>query len=136
MDAGEDGALRGPDKGPGAGGEVVLLQVHHANQAVADFPVRLDPLDIEEAVLQGAEQPAVQIGAHGGVDGGDALLHVRGVQPRLGEDEPQGGGGVSHVLLHRLPILGLGGELVAGHHGPLCHIRALLGQEDVGGIEA
>ena len=103
---------------------------------MADLPVGLDPLDIKEGVLQGFKEAVRQVFAHGGVDGGNALLHVRGVQPRLGENEPQGGGGVPYQGLHRLPVLRLGGELVAGHHGPAGHVRALLGQEDVGGIEA
>ena len=57
-DAGEDGALRGPDEGPGAGGKVILLQVHHADEAVADFPVGLEALNVEEAVFQGLKQAA------------------------------------------------------------------------------
>ena len=134
-DAGEDGALGGPDEGAGAGGEVILVQVHHADKAVADLAVRLLALDVEEGIRQGLENALVQIPLHGGVDVGDVLVHIGVIQLGLRQDQPQGGGGVAHVLLHSLPILRLGGELVAGHHGPLAHV-GVLGQEDVGGIES
>ena len=59
-----------------------------------------------------------------------------GVQPRLRQNQPQSGGRIPHGLLHRLPILRLGGELVAGHHGPAGHVRPRLGEEDIRRIKA
>ena len=124
-DAGEDRPLRGPDQGAGAGGEVILVQVHHADEAVADLAVGLGTLDVEQGVRQRLEHALIQIRLHGAVDGRDMAVHIRVVQLRLRQDQPEGGGGVSHRVLHRLPVLRLGGELVAGHHGPLRHVRVL-----------
>ena len=134
-DAGEDGALGGPDQCAGARGEVILVQIHHADEAVADLTVGLPALDVEKGIRKGLENALVQIPLHGGVDVRDVLVHVGVIELGLRQDQPQGGGGVAHVLLHGLPILRLGGELVAGHHGPLFHV-GVLGQEDVGGIES
>ena len=118
-DAGEDRPLRGPDQGSAAGGEVVPFQIHHAHQSVADRAVGLDAFHIDQRLRELPEDPRPQILIHGPVDGGDPIFHVRGGQSRLGEDQPQGRGRVPHGLLDRLPILRLGGELVAGHHRPL-----------------
>ena len=134
-DTGEHRPLRGPDQGAGAGGEIVLVQVHHADEAMADLAVGLGPLDIEQGLRQGLEHARGQIPVHGAVDGRDVIVHVRVVQPGLRQDQPEGGGCVPHRVLHRLPVLRLGGELVAGHHGPLRHVR-VLGQQDVRGIKA
>ncbi len=134
-DAGEHRALGGPDQRAGAGGEVVLLQIHHADEPPADPAVRLGPLYINEGLRQLPKHALVQIPLHGIVDGGDMAIHIRVVQPCLRQDKAQRGGGVPHGVLHRLPVRRLGGKLVAGHHGPLRHVRVLW-QQDAGGIEA
>ena len=130
-----NGGLGSADQGAGAGGEVVSIQVHHTYQAVADLAVGLLALHIDQGVAQGLEHALVHIFLHGGVDVPNELIHIGSLQIGLGQDQAQGGGGVAHLLFHGLPILRLGGELVAGHHGPLGHV-AILGHQDVSGIEA
>ena len=127
--------LGGADQRAGAGGEVVSVQIHHADKAVADASVGLLALDVNQGVGQRFKHAVGHVLAHGGVDIVNVLVHVGGLQIGLGQDETQRGGCVAHLLLHRLPVLRLGGELVAGHHGPLGHVL-LLGQQDVGGIKA
>ena len=134
-DAGEDRPLRGPDQCAGAGGEVILVQVHHTDEAVADLAVGLGALDVDEGAGQGLEHAVVQILLHGRVDGGDIAVHIGAVELSLRQDQPQGGGSVPDGVLHRLPVFRLRGELVAGHHGPLGHVR-VLGQQDVRGVKA
>ena len=64
------------------------------------------------------------------VDLHDVGLHIGALQTALRQDQPQGGGGPAHVFLHPLPVLRLGGVLVAGHHAPL-GVFTVLGQKDV-----
>ena len=134
-DAGEHRPLRGPDQGAGAGGEVILVQIHHADEAVAHLAVGLRALNIEQGPRQGLKDALRQIAVHSAVDVRDMGVHIRVVQLGLRQDQPEGGRRVPHSLLHRLPILRLGGELVAGHHGPLGHVR-ILGQQDIRRVKA
>ena len=134
-DPGENGTLRGPDEGAGTGGKVILIQIHHTNQAVADLAVGLYPLDVDQGVCQRTEDASVQIILHGRVDPGDVFIHIGLIEFCLRQNQPQGGGGVAHRFLHCLPVLRLGGKLIAGHYGPLGHIR-ILRQQDVCGIKA
>ena len=131
----QHGALGGADQRAGAGGEVVGIQIHHADKAVADAAVGLLALDVDQGIGERLEHAVCHILAHGGVDIVNILVHVGGLQVGFRQDETQRGGGVAHLLLHRLPVLRLGSELVAGHHGPLGHVLSL-GQQDVGGIKA
>ena len=132
----EHGALGGADQGAGAGGEIVLVEVDHADQAVADLAVALAALDVDERILERLKDVLLEILVHGSVDVGDELVDVGGLQVGLGQDEAQGGRRIADGLFHALPILGLGRELVAGDDGPLLHIDVLVGQQDVSGIEA
>ena len=132
----EHGALGGADQCAGAGGEIVLVEVDHADQAVADLAVALAALDVDERILERLKDVLLEILVHGSVDVGDELVDVGGLQVGLGQDEAQGGRRIADGLFHALPILGLGRELVAGDDGPLLHIDALVGQQDVSGIEA
>ena len=134
-DALQHRTLGGPDQGAGAGGVVVLLQVHSGHQAVADLAVGLGALDVDDGVRAGLEDVPGQIVLHRAVDVGDVLLHVGVVELALRQDQPQGGGGVPHDAVRLLPVLRLGGKLVAGHHGPLAHVR-VPGQQDVRGLHA
>ena len=129
-DAGEDGPLGGPDGGAGAGLVVVLLQVHHADEPPAHRPAVQGALHIEEAVRVLLEAALPEIAAHGGVDLHDVGLHVGALQAALRQDQPQGGGGPAHPLLHPLPVLRLGGVLVTGHHAPQAQV-AVPGEQDV-----
>ena len=133
-DAVQHGALGGADQGAGAGGEVVGVQVHHADEAVTDAAIGLLALDIHQGLGQHLEHAAGQVLIHGGVDVGDVLVHIGGLQVGLRQDQTQGGRGVAHGLLHGLPVFRLGRELVAGHHGPLAHVL-ILGQQDVSRVE-
>ena len=128
-------ALSGADQRAGAGSEIIGIQIHHTDEAMTDTAVGLLTLHIEEAVAQRLENALVHILLHGGVDVADNALHIGIFQLCLGENEAQRGGGVAHLLLHRLPIFRLGGKLIASHHGPLMHILSL-GHQDVGGIKA
>ena len=127
--------LGGTDQGAGAGGEVVGVQIHHADEAMADASVGLLALHIDQGILQRPEYAVLQILLHGGVDAGDVLVHVGGLEVGLRQDQPQGGRGLAHLLLHRLPVFRLGGELVTGHHSPLGHVL-ILGQQDICWIKA
>ena len=129
-DAGEDGPLGGPHRGGGAGLVVVLLQIHHAHQAPPQPQVVQPPLHIDQGGGQQAEPVLPQVAGHGVVDVHDVGLHAGAVQAALRQDQPQGGGGGAHILLHPLPVLRLGGVLVAGHHRPLA-VLAVPGQQDV-----
>ena len=75
-DAGEDRPLGGPDGGGGAGFVVILLQVHHANEAPAGLAAAEGTLHIEQAAGIEGEAAIPQIAAHGVVDFGDVGLHV------------------------------------------------------------
>ena len=129
-DAGEDRPLGGPDGGGGMGLIVVLLQVHHADEAPPHLSAVQRALHIKEGagVLLKAALP--KIAAHGVVDLHDIGLDVGPLQAALRQDHAQGGGGPAHILLHPLPVLRLGGVLIAGHHAPL-GVFAVLGQQDV-----
>ena len=96
----------------------------------------LAALDVDERILERLKDVLLEILVHGGVDVGDELVDVGGLQVGLGQDETQGGRRIADGLFHALPILGLGRELVAGDDGPLLHIDVLVGQQDVSGIEA
>ena len=133
-DAGENGALGGPDQRAGTRGKIVLLQIHHTNQSTADFSVGLGALNVDEGLRQSLKNSLIQILLHGGVDALDVAVHIRIIQPRLRQNQSQRGWRVSHCLLHCLPILRLGGELVAGYHSPAGHVR-ILRQQDIGGVE-
>ena len=132
----EHGALSRADQRAGAGGEVVLVEVDHTNEAVTDLTVALAALDVDEGVLERLEDALFEVLAHRGVDVGDELVDVGGLQVGLGQDEAQGGRRVADGLLHALPVLGLRGELVACDDRPLAHIDILLGQQNVGRIKA
>ena len=134
-DALQDRALGGPDEGAGAGGVVVLLQVHRRHQAGAHLAVRLGALNVNDGIGVGLEDVPGQIVVHGAVDVGNVLVHVGIVELALGQDQAQGAGRVAGNAVHLLPVLGLGCELVAGHHGPAGHV-AVLGQQDVRGLHA
>ena len=131
----QHGTLGGADEGAGAGGEVIGVQIHHADQAVTDLAVGLLTLDVDQGVGQGLEHAVGDVLGHGVVDVLNELVHVGGLQVGLRQDQAQGGGGVAHLLLNGLPVLRLGRELIAGHHGPLGHVL-LLGQQDISGIKA
>ena len=134
-DAIQHGALGGADQGAGAGGEIIGIQIHHTDQAVADLAVGLLALDVDQGVGQRLEHTVGQVLLHGVVDILDVLVHVGSLQVGLRQDQTQGGGRVAHLLLHRLPVLRLRGELIAGDDRPLGHVL-ILGQQDVGGIKA
>ena len=135
-DAVEHRTLGGADQRAGAGGKVVLVEIDHADQAVADLAVALAALDVDERILERLKDVLLEILVHGGVDVGNELVDIGGLQVGLGQDEAQGGRRIADGLFHALPILGLGRELVAGDDGPLLHIDVLVGQQDVSGIEA
>ena len=128
----QNGALGGTDGGAGALGVVILLQVQLADQAVTDLAVGQLSLDIEQGVVQGAQALFLQVGFHGLVDLCDLLFHVVALQLALGQDQAQGRGSLTDILVHALPVLGLRGVLVAGDDSPLGQ-AAVNGQQDVCG---
>ena len=130
-DALQHRALGSPDEGAGTRGIVVLLQVHRRHQARPHRAVGLGPLDVDNGILQRLENVPGQVVRHGAVDIRDVLLHVGVVELALRQDQPQRTGRVAGDPVHLLPVLRLAGELVAGHHRPLGHIRTRLRQQDV-----
>ena len=126
----QHGALGGTDQCAGAGGEIVSVQVHHTDQAVADLAVGLLALDVDQGIGQRLEHAVGQVLLHGVIDILDVLVHVGSLQVGLRQDQTQGGGRVAHFFLHCLPVLRLRGELVAGDDCPLVHVLAL-GQQDI-----
>ena len=71
-------------------GEVVGVQVHHADEAVTDAAIGLLALDIHQGLGQHLEHAAGQVLIHGGVDVGDVLVHIGGLQVGLRQDQTQG----------------------------------------------
>ena len=130
-DAGEHGALGGADGGAGALLIAVLLQVQLAQQAQAGLAVGQLALQQEHGVLQFLKAAVGQVLLHGVVDLLDLLVHVVALQLALRQDQAQGGGGVAHIFIDTLPVFGLRGVLVTGHHSPLGQ-AALSGQENIG----
>ena len=123
-DAGDDGPLGGADQGTGALGVVVFFEIKSHDQAVACIAVG-GAFHQHEALGLLLQDALLQILLHVGLDGGDTLGLIRAAQIRFRQNEVQRGGGVTDDLPGFLPILLLGGELVAGHHGPLHHVRSL-----------
>ncbi len=132
----EHGALRRADQRAGAGSEVVLVEIDHTDQTVADLAVALAALDVDQRILERFEDALFEILAHGGVDVGDEFINIGRFEIGLGQDEAQGGRRAADGLFHALPIFGLRGELVAGDDRPLAHVNILLGQKNVGGVKA
>ena len=130
----QNGSLRRPDTALAAGEEIILLQIHHADEALADLAISLGPLHIEKGMGIGFKYALFQILLHGGIDLGNVFSHLGSVQFCLRQNQTQCRGGVPHRTLNSLPVFRLGGKLVAGHHGPFGHIR-LTGQENIGGIQ-
>ena len=95
---------------------------------MAHLAVGLRALNIEQGPRQGLKDALRQIAVHSAVDVRDMGVHIRVVQLGLRQDQPEGGRRVPHSLR-------LGGELVAGHHGPLGHVR-ILGQQDIRRVKA
>ena len=126
----QHGALGGTDQCAGAGGEIVSVQVHHTDQAMTDLAVGLLALDVDQGIGQRLEHAVRQILLHGVIDILNVLVHVGCLQIGFRQDQAQGGGRVAHLLFHRLPVLRLRGELVAGDDCPLVHVLAL-GQQDI-----
>ena len=133
-DAGENGPLRGADQRTGARRIVILVQINHADQTVAHFSVGLGALHVNQRRGQRFEHAAVHIPLHGPVDVSDMLFHIRVAQLCLGQNQAESRGGVTHVFLHGFPVFRLGGELIAGHHGPFAHVLVFR-KQDVRRIE-
>ena len=130
----QHGALSSADQRAGAGRKVIGVQVHHADQAVTDLAVGLLALNVDQGIGQRLKHAVSDVLAHGVVDVLNVLIHIGCLQIGLRQDQPQCGGCVAHLLLHRLPVLRFRRELVAGHHCPLGHVL-ILGQQNVSGIE-
>ena len=133
-DALGNGALGGTDGGGGAHGVIIGVQVHHADEALADGAVFQGALHIDQAVGIGLKDVVFHILRHGLVDSGGVGGFLLGAQLRLGQDQIDGGDRAFRVGADALPVGLVRGELVAGDHCPLGHI-AVFGQQDVGGQE-
>ena len=97
---------------------VILLQVDLADYSAADSPVALHALQIDHAVRILFENAFFLIFEHRLVDLLDVLLRVPVFKLGLRQDQTKRGWMLPYELLHALPILGLGCELIARHHGP------------------
>ena len=78
-----------------------------------------------------AQQPVGKVAAHRLLDALDARRRIASAQEGFREDQLQGRGRVADLARHPLPVVGLGGVLVAGDHGPLRQVDAGPGQEHV-----
>ena len=128
--AGHHHPLGSLDCGGGARLVVVGLQVCHAHQTPADLAAVQGALHIDQGVGVLLKAALPKIAAHGVVDLHDVGLHAGALQTALRQDQPQSGRGPAHPLLHPLPVFGLGGVLVAGHHRPQGQV-AVPGQKNV-----
>mmetsp|Transcript_30496 Transcript_30496/g.73075 ORF Transcript_30496/g.73075 Transcript_30496/m.73075 type:complete len:238 (-) Transcript_30496:956-1669(-) len=118
--------LRGANQALGIPGEIVLLQINRNNQPLPRLHRRRLPVDQHEPRGLGLEDPISIVLIHTVPDPLDDLpvgLVVRQID--LGEDQVEGGWTGTHDVLNGLPVLGLGGVLVAGHHAPLGEVRPL-----------
>ena len=122
--------LRGPHRRAGVLLIVVGLQIHRTQQAPPHLTAPQRPLHIDHGGGQPAETLLPQIVGHGIVDLHDVRLHIGPVQTTLREDQPQGGGGAAHKVLHPLPVFRLRGVLIAGHHRPFM-LGTVPGQQNV-----
>ena len=120
------GPFRRADQGRGPRRIAVALQVEGRDQTLARGGVGRAPVDQHEAGLQGPQHPLPEVALHVIMDGADAPAAARGLQEGLGEDQAQGGGAVAHEARRLLPVLRVGGVLVAGDDRPLlqAHVRA------------
>ena len=130
-----DDSLGRADQAVRVFGVIVLLQIDGAHQARADQSVRKTAFHVDQAVGVTGEQTPVQILVHRAVDRFDALFGVGAVEPDLGQSDAQGRRSVTHELLHTVPVVGLGSELVAGNNAPFAHIAAG-GDQDIRRPEA
>ena len=130
---GQHRSLGGPDQGAAAGVKIVLFQIRHAHQPPAELPVGLDTLHIDEAVWKYIPHPLRQVLEHGVIDILNMPIYLRAFQFRLRQDQSQGGGRVADGTFHRLPVLRLGGKLIAGNHCPSGEIDALPGKQNISG---
>lgn len=94
----QHGALGGTDQCAGAGGEIVSIQVHHTDQAVADLAVGLLALDVDQGVGQRLEHAVRQILLHGVIDILNVLVHVGCLQIGFRQDQAQGGGRIANFF--------------------------------------
>ena len=130
-----DDGLGRADQSVPAFGIVVLLEVDRAHQAGTDQAVRKAALHIDQTVRVTGEQILLQIIVHRTVDRFDAGVGVGPVEPDLRQRDAQGRRSLTHVLLHTVPVVGLGSELVAGDDAPFAHITSG-GDQDIRRAEA
>ena len=119
------GALGGAHRGARARRKVVGLQVDRGHQPHA-VAVQALALHQYEAVHTRRDNALAQVALHLGVYGLRALVALG--EERLGVYQPERGGCVAHLALHLMPVFGLGGVLIAGHHRPFAHINSVCGQ--------
>ena len=113
---------------------VVLLQIHHADEAAAELSVMKRALDIEEAVRVCPQEVFSDILFHGLMDARDRLFRGAGEtalrqNQMLGRRDPFGQG------INLLPVRGLGGKLITCDDCPALQLTVLR-EENVGSTEA
>ena len=120
------GALRGAYEALAAGRKVILLQVHAGQQALAEAGGRLPPRE-HEALWHGHAHSVAEVDAHGAVDLAYAVLALFQVYFR--QHDVQGRGRIADKALDIMPVTGLRGKLVTGHHSPLFIIQPMRRKE-------
>jgi hypothetical protein len=104
----------------GLAAEIVLLEIELQHEPAADA-IAERSLDVNGACV--CVQHAVgEIAPHRVLDSFDARRGVRFPQVRLGEDQVQCRRRVANHARDAVPVLRLGGVLIAGDHGPLREI--------------
>ena len=111
-DAFEDGPFGGADQAGGAFVVVVLLQIERQHDAVPGLAGDGAFHQDEAFVLH--EEVALKVVLHVGTNLLDAAVFFRGVKVDLRQGDAVGGRRVAYGFGHLLPVLRLGGELVAG----------------------
>ncbi len=131
----DHGPLGGPDEAHAALAEVVVLEIEADEEPPAQDAPGGHALDEHEALFEGLEDAPLEVAVHGIADGSETAVLVGTVQVCLGIDEAERGRRRAHVLVDPLPVFWLGGELVAGHHGPSREVRSRFGQEYPGDVQ-
>ena len=117
-----DRMLGGPYGGMRAISPVICFKVEGSDYAAPQHTALKPALNADIAVLIFFEYAAVKILGHGFVDPVALGLGILNAKLRLWQDESERRGLIADCFIHLFPILGLRGELVAGHDAPRVHI--------------
>ena len=122
----DDRAFGGADKGGRTLGIIVCFEVESDDKAVAGLSVN-GAAGENEALALVFEDALLNIFVHSLADGGNALRFAGLFEIDLGEHQAEGGRRVADDLLALVPVIGLGGVLIARDASPFGEVDALRG---------